>query len=131
MQLVVQALSERNDTNVDMIVYPEGEDITLPKVSVYRVPFTSNIKDVRPGFSLKKIYIDFFMLFYTWKKVHSGKYSMIHAGEESVFIAMLMKMIYKIPYIYDIDSSIAQQLVEKVQSYNLSPKYFPGLKQKP
>lgn len=119
VQLVVQALSERNDTNIDMIVYPVGEDITLPKVTVYRVPLTSNIKDIRPGFSLKKIYIDFFMFFYTWKRVHSGKYSMIHAGEESVFIAMLMKMIYKIPYVYDIDSSIAQQLVEK------SPKLQP------
>ena len=113
VHLVVQALSERDDTTVDMIVYPLGEDINLSNVSVYRVPFTCNIKDVRPGFSLKKIYIDFFMLFYTWKKVHKKQYSLIHAGEESVFIAMLMKMIYKIPYIYDIDSSIAQQLVEK------------------
>ncbi|MFT5699100.1 MAG: glycosyltransferase involved in cell wall biosynthesis [Desulforhopalus sp.] len=113
VQLVVRALSERDDTTIDMIVYPEGEDIDLPKVSVYRVPFTRNVKGVRPGFSLKKIYIDFFMVFYTWKKVHSKRYSLIHAGEESVFIAMLMKMIYKIPYIYDIDSSIAQQMVEK------------------
>lgn len=124
VQLVVQALSERNDTNVDMIVYPVGEDITLPKVSVYRVPFTSYIKDIRPGFSLKKIYIDFFMFFYTWKKVHSGKYSIIHAGEESVFIAMFIKMIYKIPYIYDIDSSIAQQLVEKSPKLKLFANIF-------
>jgi hypothetical protein len=63
VQLVVQALSERDDTKVDMIVYPIGEDISLPKVTLYRVPFCSYIKDVRPGFSLKKIYIDFFMLF--------------------------------------------------------------------
>lgn len=124
VHLVVQALSERDDTNVDMIVYPQGEDVNLPKVSVYRVPFTNNIKDIRPGFSLKKIYIDFFMFFYTWKKVHSGKYSMIHAGEESVFIAMVMKMIYKLPYIYDIDSSIAQQLVEKSPKLKLCAKVF-------
>lgn len=122
VQLVVQALSERNDTNIDMIVYPVGENISLPKVSVYRVPFTSYIRNIRPGLSLKKLYIDFFMFFYTWKKVHSGKYSMIHAGEESVFIAMLMKKIYKTPYVYDIDSSIAQQLVEK------SPKLMPFAK---
>ena len=119
VQLVVQALSERDDTTVDMIVYPQGEDISLPKVSLYRVPFTSYIKNIRPGFSLKKIYIDFFMFFFAWKKVHKKKYSLIHAGEESVFMAMFMKTIYKVPYIYDIDSSIAQQLVEK------SPKLQP------
>lgn len=113
VQLVVRALSERDDVTVDMVVYPEGEDIDLPNVSIYRVPFSSHLKDVRPGFSLKKLYIDFFMFFYTWKKVHSKRYSVIHAGEESVFMAMVMKFFYKIPYIYDIDSSIAQQMVEK------------------
>lgn len=113
VQLVVRALSERNNTTVDMIVYPEGEDVDLPGVTVNRVPFCSFIKDVRPGFSLKKLFIDFFMLFYTWKMVHRKRYRLIHAGEEAVFIAMLMKLLYKIPYVYDIDSSIAQQLVEK------------------
>jgi len=113
VHLVVQALSERDDTMVDMIVYPQGEDIDLARVTVHRVPFCSGIKEIRPGFSFKKLYIDFFMFFYTWKKVHTNCYSLIHAGEESVFIAMLMKFIYKVPYIYDIDSSIAQQMVEK------------------
>ncbi|PHR24076.1 MAG: hypothetical protein COA36_16085 [Desulfotalea sp.] len=124
VKLVLQALSERNDTFVDIIVYPMGEEVNLPKVSVYRVPFTSYIIDIRPGFSLKKIYIDFFMLFYTWKKVHTKKYSLIHAGEESVFIAMLMKMLYKVPYIYDIDSSIAQQLIEKKPKLQPLAKLF-------
>ncbi|TKB06466.1 glycosyltransferase family 4 protein [Desulforhopalus sp. IMCC35007] len=111
--LILQALSERNDTDVDIIAYPEGEDIDLPNVQLYRVPFCGYVKNVRPGFSLKKLYIDFFMFFYTWKMVHKNKYSIIHAGEEAVFMAMMMKLIYKIPYIYDIDSSIAQQMVEK------------------
>lgn len=124
VQLVVQALSERGDASVDMVVYPEGEDINLPKVSIYRVPFSSHIKNIRPGFSFKKLYVDFFMIFYAWKKVHSKRYSVIHAGEESVFIAMLMKLIYKVPYIYDIDSSIAQQMVEKSPGLKPFAKLF-------
>lgn len=111
--LVVRALSEKENVTVDMIVYPEGEEIDLPDVTVYRVPFCSWIKDIRPGFSFKKLLLDFVMIFSVWKKVYQKKYSVIHAGEEAVFIAMLMKLIYKVPYIYDLDSSIAQQLVEK------------------
>ncbi len=111
--LVVRALSEKGDIDVDMVVYPEGEEISLPGVSVHRLPFCGWIKNVRPGFSFKKLCLDFVMLFMVWKRVHQKRYAVIHAGEEAVFIAMLMKLLYKIPYIYDLDSSIAQQLVEK------------------
>ena len=99
--------------SVDVIVYPEGENVFLPGVTLYRVPTLNNIHGIRPGFSLKKLYIDFLMFFYTWKMVHKNRYDLIHAGEESVFIAMMMKWIYKIPYVYDLDSSIAQQMVEQ------------------
>ncbi len=111
--LVLRTLSERNDMAVDAVVYPEGEDVVLPHVTLYRVPVFMNSGGTRPGFSLKKLWIDFFMLIFTWKMVHHNRYDILHAGEETVFIAMLMKLFYKIPYVYDIDSSNAQQLVEK------------------
>ncbi|HIP37970.1 MAG TPA: glycosyltransferase [Desulfocapsa sulfexigens] len=111
--LVLRALSERDDMDVDAIVYPEGEDVVLPHVTLHRVPVPGNTKGTRPGLSLKKLWIDFFMLIFTWKMVHRNRYDIIHAGEETVFIAMLMKLFYKIPYVYDIDSSNAQQLIEK------------------
>lgn len=111
--LVLRALSQRDDIKVDAVVYPEGEDVTLPNVTLYRVPVFLKTKGTRPGFSIKKLWIDFFMLIFIWKMVHHNRYDLLHAGEESVFIAMLMKLFYRIPYVYDIDSSNAQQLVEK------------------
>jgi len=47
-----------------------------------------------------------------------------------VFIALVLKWLFKIPYVYDMDSSLAQQLVEKHPS--LSPftrlfNFFEGL----
>ncbi|MBW2328239.1 MAG: glycosyltransferase family 4 protein [Deltaproteobacteria bacterium] len=111
--LVLRALSSRDDVKVDCIVYPEGEEIDLANVTLCRLPLFKGIKGTRPGFSFAKILLDIVMLFYTWKMVHINRYDVIHAGEESVFIAMLMKLIYKVPYIYDLDSSIAQQMVEK------------------
>lgn len=128
--LVLQALSERTDTPVDAIVYPEGEDITLPGVSLLRVPYLKWLKGVRPGFSFKKLLIDFFMFFFTWKRVHKNRYDLIHAGEESVFIAMFMKWIYTIPYVYDIDSSIAQQMVEKHPALSPLSSFFNWMEAK-
>lgn len=122
--LVLRALSERDDMEVDAIVYPEGEDVVLPHVDLYRVPVFLNSKGTRPGFSLKKLWIDFFMLLFTWKMVHRNKYDLLHAGEETVYIAMLMKLIYKIPYVYDIDSSNAQQLVEKCSTLKVLAPVF-------
>ena len=127
--LVLRALSQRNDTDVDVIVYPEGEDVELPNVTIYRVPMPINPKGTRPGFSLKKLWIDFFMFFFTWKMVHRNRYDLLHAGEESVYMAMFMKLIYRIPYVYDIDSSNEQQLVEKFSLIKfLAPvfNYFEG-----
>lgn len=125
--LILRALSENKDTLVDAIVYPEGEDIDLQRVTLYRVPFVKKIKGIRPGFSLKKLLVDFFMMLFTLKMVHKRKYDLIHAGEESVFMAMIMKWLYKIPYIYDIDSSIAQQIVEKYPRLSFLASFFNWL----
>jgi glycosyltransferase involved in cell wall biosynthesis len=38
----------------------------------------------------------------------------VHAGEEAAFVAMLFRWLYGIPYVYDMDSSIAQQMVEQM-----------------
>jgi glycosyltransferase involved in cell wall biosynthesis len=111
--LVLRALSSRKDVTVDCIVYPEGEDIDLPHVSLWRLPWLTRIRGTRPGFSCAKILLDIVMFFYAWKKMHAERYDVIHAGEEAVFIAMFLKLLYKVPYIYDLDSSIAQQMVEK------------------
>ncbi len=111
--LVLRALSARDDVEVDCIVYPEGNDIDLPHVSLHRLPLLKSIKNTRPGFSFSKILLDIVMFFYSWKMMHTRRYDLVHAGEEAVFMAMFLKLLYKVPYIYDLDSSIAQQMVEK------------------
>jgi glycosyltransferase involved in cell wall biosynthesis len=113
VKLILWALSSRDDVAVDCIVYPEGEDINMPHITLHRVPLLKKLKGTRPGFSFRKILLDIVMFFFAWKKMHSQRYDLIHAGEESVFMAMFLKLLYKVPYIYDLDSSIAQQMIEK------------------
>ena len=111
--LVLRVLAERRSTSVDLLTYNEGEDVELSNLTIFRIPDFRFIRNVRPGFSFKKVICDVFLFFRAWSMVRCNRYDLIHAGEESVFIAMLLKLLYGIPYAYDLDSSIAQQLVEK------------------
>ena len=88
-------------------------DIELPGLRIFRIPNYKFLQNIRPGFSIKKIIADFFMFFKSWKMISNNDYDLIHAGEEAVFFALFFKIIYGIPYVYDLDSSIAQQIMEK------------------
>ena len=102
-----------NNTFVDLLTYNEGINIALPNLITYRIRDFSFLHNVRPGFSYKKLVCDFLFFYKALLLVNRNHYDLIHAGEEASFIAMFLKLIYKIPYVYDLDSSIAQQLVEK------------------
>jgi len=110
---VLRVLVERPNTKVDVLVYHEGDDVDLPNLTIYRIPVLPFTRGIRPGFTLKKVICNVFMLFQAWRLLHRHRYDLIHAGEETVFFAQFFQILYRIPYVYDLDSSIAQQLVEK------------------
>ena len=128
--LVLRVLSERKNTFVDILVYHEGKDIELPNVKLHRIPNLRFLRNVRPGFSFKKVVCDTFLFFKSWQLIKKNEYNLIHAGEETVFFAMFYKFLYKIPYVYDLDSSIAQQLVEKMTFLRFFAPIFNWLEAK-
>lgn len=110
--MVLRVLSERKE-NIDVITYPEGKDIQYYNITLYRtirIPFVSNIS---PGFSWKKVIYDILIFFKAIHLIATKKYHLIHAVEETAFIALLFKKILNIPYVYDMDSSLVQQMIEK------------------
>jgi len=113
VHLVLRVLSDRPETTVDVVTYHEGEDVHLSDVHLHRSRQLPGLDGIRPGFSLKKVVADVLLFFKAWALVRENDYDLIHAGEEAVFFAMLFKRAYGIPYAYDLDSSIAQQLVEQ------------------
>lgn len=110
--LVLKVLSQRGE-QVDVIAFPEGSDVQYDNVTIYRTPAFRLVKNIRPGFSWKKVVCDLFLLFQAIKLAKSNRYDLIHAGEEAVFIALLIKKLFGIPYVYDMDSSLVQQLLDK------------------
>ena len=53
------------------------------------------------------------------------RYDLVHAVEESAFIAVAMKQLTGVPYVYDMDSSLAEQMVE---AFPILRFVFPGLR---
>ncbi len=122
--LVLRVLAERKNTKVDLLVYNEGDDVVLPNLTIYRTPDVSFLRNIRPGFSFKKLLCDVFIFIRSWRMVHRRKYDIIHAGEEAVFFAVFFKLLYGIPYVYDLDSSIAQQIVEQKTNLRVFSPFF-------
>ena len=111
VDLLIKTLSQRGD-EIDVLTYGEGEDVTYPHVTIRRTP--GFIRGIRPGFSLKKGLSDIMLAGIALGMVVRKRYDMVHAVEESAFIAMLLRVLFRLPYVYDMDSSLAQQMVEKM-----------------
>jgi glycosyltransferase involved in cell wall biosynthesis len=112
VNLLLKFLSDR-EYLVDVVAYSEGYNVKYNNIAIHRIIKIPWIKEIRPGFSWKKIICDILMIFKILNLILRNKYHLIHAVEESVFIALLLKKILNIPYIYDMDSSLSQQLIDK------------------
>ena len=116
VRLALEVLAARQGKEVHLLTYHEGQNVQIPGVTIFRIPAPWGITGVGPGISLKKLVCDFVFLFSALKLVwqaRSNQYQLVHAVEESVFVAWLIKLIWGLPYIYDMDSSLALQLTEK------------------
>lgn len=117
VRLLAQTLAAEG-YEVHLLVYHEGEDIQIQGVQLHRSAKLSFVKDIRPGMSLKKIVCDIFMLFKMMSLSRQNDFDLVHAVEESVFLAQFLKMFTRTPYIYDMDSCMSEQIIDK----------YPGLK---
>lgn len=111
VRTLLEFLSARGDT-VDVLTYPEGAGVDIPNITVHRVPRLPGLRNIRAGFSAKKLVCDAMMVVACARMVRRTRYDLIHAVEESVFIANAARTLSDVPYVYDMDSSLAEQMVE-------------------
>lgn len=112
VKLLIEVLS-RHGHNLQILTYHEGEDIGSPNVQIHRIPKLPWVSNIKPGPSWKKIICDLFMLWQCIKIVRRSRFDLIHAVEESAFLALILKILFRTPYVYDMDSSIPQQIADK------------------
>jgi len=121
---VLEFLSERGH-ELDLLTFHEGEDVQIPHCRIHRIVRPLGIRNIRPGFSFKKVVCDILMFSKCLGMVRRNRYDLIHAVEESAFIAAAMQRLMGVPYVYDMDSSLAEQLVDAYPGLHFA---FPTLR---
>ncbi len=97
--MLAKALGE-NGHDVDLMVYHLGEDVEIPGCQILRIPKLWFIPKVSIGFSGSEVGVRSF-LFSFLRRVLSHRYDVIHAGEESIFFALLIRFVHRARVVYD------------------------------
>jgi glycosyltransferase involved in cell wall biosynthesis len=113
VDLLLRVWSERGD-QVDVLTYHEGVDRSYPGVTIHRIAPPPLCRNIRPGFSLKKVGCDLYLLRMALCLARRERYDIVHAVEESAFVAMLLRRRMGTPYVFDMDSSMPRQIVDKM-----------------
>lgn len=95
--------------DVDLLAYPVGTDIEIPGVRILRSWNPLRIRNVRIGFSMRKLGLDAGMLFSYLRQTRARRYAVVHAVEEMAFVAAAIRG-GDARLIYDMQSSLPDQM---------------------
>ena len=103
-------ISRELGADIDFLTYGQGQDVDIPGVRFYRGPKLDFLGPVKIGPSAIKLVHDFFLFFLMLRLLIKHRYQVVHAHEEAVFFAILLKPIFRFKLLYDMHSSLPQQL---------------------
>ena len=95
---------------VDLLTYGEGQDVDIPGVRIIRIPRFAFLGNVKVGPSLLKLFLDLFIVLWAIGLLLRNRYKFVHAHEEAVFFCRFLKPLFHFKLVYDMHSSLPQQL---------------------
>ena len=105
----IKALTELGH-QIDLATYPVGKDVEMPGLRIFRSA-AFGCKKVRVGPSYMKLFLDFFLFFTVLRLLFKNHYDAIHTHEEACFYGAVLSRLWRIPHVYDMHSSLAQQFI--------------------
>jgi glycosyltransferase involved in cell wall biosynthesis len=111
---VVQALSELG-YDVDLLTFPTGREppVDVPGLDVHYAANPLGFRRVPIGLSGRKLVLDVTLAWSLWRLARGRPYHCIHALEEAAFPAIVLGRRLQTPVIYDMQSSIPEQLASR------------------
>ena len=95
---------------VDVLTYGVGKEIDVRGVRVLRIPRIRILEPVPIGPSWRKLLLDVLMVLWTIGLLLRNRYQAVDAHEEAVFWCRFLKPVFRFKLIYDMHSSLPQQL---------------------
>jgi glycosyltransferase involved in cell wall biosynthesis len=105
---------------VDLLTYHLGENVTIPGVTILRIPAIPFIREIPIGPSWKKPFLDILIFAKAVRQLCKNRYDLLHTHEEASLLGMLLAQYFRLPHLYDMHSSLPQQL----QNFGYS-RYHP------
>ena len=105
----IRALLDLGHT-VDLVTYPFGKDVTLPGLRIFRAARPPFVTRVKIGPSPAKLFLDMTLTLTALNRARKGQYDAVHSHEEGAAIGVVLSAALGIPHLYDMHSSLPQQL---------------------
>lgn len=109
---------------VTILTFPFGEDPRLDGVEVIRVGRVPFVRRVGIGLNAGKIMVDIFLWFKLLRVLLRRRFAVYHAVEDSVFMAYAASRIFPAHLVYDMDSCMGDQIVEKFPKLSRCRRLF-------
>lgn len=114
VRMLVEALCGQGHA-VDLLTYHEGADLEIEGLTILRTPALPGLRHVPIGISWKKLVCDLLISGRLLGLALTRRYDVIHAVEEAVFPAILLRSSARARVVYDMDSMLGESLVSKWQ----------------
>jgi len=105
----IRALLDLGHT-VDLVTYPFGQAVSLAGLRVFRCLRPPLVRQVKIGPSLAKVPLDLALTLTVMRRALAERYDAIHSHEEGAAIGIVLSALLGIPHVYDMHSSLPQQL---------------------
>src|SRR5687767_13478487 len=105
----IRALLDLGHT-VDLVTYPFGKDVALPGLRIFRAARPPFITRVKIGPSPAKLFLDLTLTLTALNRARKERYDAVHSHEEGAAIGVVLSAALGIPHLYDMHSSLPQQL---------------------
>jgi len=95
---------------VDLVTYPFGKDVEMPGLTVIRCLRPPTVHRVRIGPSWAKLPLDAALAATALRRALTTSYDAVHSHEEGGLIGVVLSAMLGVPHLYDMHSSLPQQL---------------------
>src|SRR5262249_11174295 len=95
---------------VDILTYGVGEDPPGLPARVYRSRGPPFSRSIRAGPSRLKLWFDILLFINLLFRLGRQRYDLLYAHEEGALLARLAGAVFRVPYIYDMHSSLPLQI---------------------
>lgn len=116
---------------IDLVTYHIGQDVLINNLTIYRAKKVPFIQKIKIGPSLPKVFLDIALYNKALELLRKNRYDYLHTHEEAAFFGIPLARKYGLPHLYDMHSSLPQQLGNfKFSTSKILTRLFTALEKK-